>query len=91
MSGAEPRARLALGFGDFAGGHLKRDLGAAFLPASAARQRREIEPFMCFDQVDRQLAALAHGTPAAQLSGLDEEPLRARLENLARPPRHAPD
>lgn len=41
-------------------------------------------------QLARALLA-RYGTPAAQLSGLDEEPLRARLENLARPPRHAPD
>ena len=30
---AQPRARLALGFGDFASGHFKSDLGAAFLTA----------------------------------------------------------
>ena len=53
----QPRARLALGFGDFAGGHFARDLGPAFLAPLASRQSREIEPFMRFDEVDRSAPA----------------------------------
>ena len=54
---SEPGARLALGLGDFASGHLDEILGAAFLAAGVARQGREVEPFMGFDQIDRRAAA----------------------------------
>ena len=33
----EPGAGLALGFGDFAGGHVLGDVGAAFLAAARCR------------------------------------------------------
>ena len=48
----EPGARLALGFGDLAGGHLLGDLGPAFLAALAAVEGGEVEPFVRFDEVD---------------------------------------
>jgi hypothetical protein len=53
----EPGAGLALRFGDFAGGHLDRDFGPALLAAGAAVQRRQVEPFVRFDEVDRSAAA----------------------------------
>jgi hypothetical protein len=49
---AEPGARLALGFRDFAGGHFLGDLGAAFLSTDAAVQGREVEPFVRFDEIN---------------------------------------
>jgi hypothetical protein len=54
---AEPGARLALSFGDFASRHLNRDFGAALLAAGAPRQSRKVEPFMGFDEVDGDAAA----------------------------------
>src|SRR5690349_2947023 len=51
-TGAEPGAGLALSFGDFACAHLECNLGAALLPTRAARQGREVEPFVRFDEVD---------------------------------------
>ena len=53
----KPRSRLPLRFGDFAPGHLERDLGAAFLTAGAARQGSKIEPFVRFDEIDRDAPA----------------------------------
>src|SRR5690349_3403422 len=53
----EPGASLALRFGDFAGRHLKRDLGAAFLATGRARKGSEVEPFVRFDQVDGHAAS----------------------------------
>ena len=53
----KPGSGLPLCFGDFARGHLERNLGAAFLPPGAARQCRQIEPFMRFDEIDRDAPA----------------------------------
>ena len=53
---------MALRFGDLAGRHLERDLGPAFLSARRARKRREVEPFVRFDEVD------GHAATAGRLS-----------------------
>ena len=50
---AEPGTCLTLGLGDLASSHLDGDLGAALLPTSAAIESREVEPLVCFDEVDR--------------------------------------
>src|SRR5205085_11857068 len=49
---AEPGAGPALGFGDLAGGHVLGDVGPAFLRGQIALERREVEPFVRFDEVD---------------------------------------
>jgi hypothetical protein len=54
---AKPRARLALGLGDFAGSHFDRNLSAALLAPRAARQRGKVEPFVGLDQIDRSAPA----------------------------------
>ena len=48
---------LALRFRDLAGGHFDRNLRAARLASGIARKRREVEPFVRLDQVDRHSAA----------------------------------
>jgi hypothetical protein len=48
----QPGPRLALGFRDFAGGHIFGDFGAAFLAAFISAKRGEIEPFMRLDQIN---------------------------------------
>ncbi len=50
---AEPGASLALRLGDLASSHFDRDLGTALLATRAARQGREVEPLVCFDEIDR--------------------------------------
>src|SRR4029453_6902535 len=52
----EPGAGLALRLGDLARGHLVGDFGAAGLAAGVARQRCEVEPFVGFNEVDRDPA-----------------------------------
>ncbi len=47
----EESAGLALGFGDLARGHVAGHLGACDLRGQEARDRRQVEPFVRFDQV----------------------------------------
>jgi len=62
---------LPLRFGDFARRHLQRDLGAAFLAAGAARQGRQVEPFMRFDQVDVDTATARRKGHSKLEQGID--------------------
>ena len=50
---AKPGASLTLCLGNLASRHLDRDLGTALLPTCAAVESCEIEPFVRFDEVDR--------------------------------------
>ena len=71
-------ARLALGFGDLAGGHFERDFGAAFLATGAARQSREIEPFVRFDEIDRDRRGRSMVTPSSNKASTSPASASAR-------------
>src|SRR5579863_9616994 len=53
----DPLAGATLGFGDFAGGHLFGDVGAAGLGLFMASHAGEVEPLMRFDEVARDAMA----------------------------------
>jgi hypothetical protein len=72
----QPGAGLALGLGDFARVHFDADLGTAVLRAGVARQCRQIEPFVGFDEVDGDAASPGRVGHAKLVQGLDIAPRR---------------
>jgi len=67
----EPGTSLALCLGDLPSGHFDRDLGPALLATRAARQGREVEPLMCFDEIDRNAPTAGRISYAKFEQGID--------------------